>query len=608
MTEEEIVLAALEKAKDSSKKLSSGKEFGFHPLYKESVDAMMSISYHAKRGIFPEPLFKNSSPNVEDKELKYIKDNFKQTTLPVYVDYIATITRPFGDGNWSIEYREVEDEYTQNEKTFQKYVEEELPIYKSLENFIKFVLPNIKTIDANGFLAVRPEHIEYKFLEDGTEVIDDDKLYKPTVYYFDSARVIDFDSDEYYLFLSNSKSKVKVASEYKSEGNIFELYTRTAVYIIRQVGDKSKYLFEWELFFKNKNNEIPVTQLKGIPSKVEDDEIFWASPFSYSTDLLDLALINANWLQASIKKCVYPHVVMFGSKCEFKDDSGNMCQDGMIHFGRPNETTCPQCNGSGLKSRLSPLGTLLLQPTTTITQGEEKTTQPPLQFVSPQVDTLEYIEKKIDSDEQKARNILKLRTKNSRTKTTGDVTATEIYDDSKAMTAFVKPISDQIFNIYEWALRNISIQRYGSDKYSPVLSYPKTFDFKTPEDYLFDISEAIKNNLPPSFIQAILMQYINSFYGDSSKSTEIFRVVVNADRLFGLSQDEINVKMAKGTIDKCEDILHSSILYFINELVLAEKDWYLKPMETKIAELQTKAKETVSSITTSSQSGIYNVQ
>lgn len=136
----------------------------------------------------------------------------------------------------------------------------------------------------------------------------------------------------------------------------------------------------------------------------------------------------------------------------------------------------------------------------------------------------------------------------------------------------------------------------------------KTFDFKTPEDYLFDISEAIKNNLPPSFIQAILMQYINSFYGDSSKSTEIFRVVVNADRLFGLSQDEINVKMAKGTIDKWEDILHSSILYFINELVLAEKDWYLKPMETKIAELQTKAKETVSSITTSSQSGIYNVQ
>ena len=156
MTEEEIVLAALEKAKDSSKKLSSGKEFGFHPLYKESVDAMMSISYHAKRGIFPEPLFKNSSPNVEDKELKYIKDNFKQTTLPVYVDYIATITRPFGDGNWSIEYREVEDEYTQNEKTFQKYVEEELPIsmYKTGLKLVNVFIAPCNTINSKPSTSI----------------------------------------------------------------------------------------------------------------------------------------------------------------------------------------------------------------------------------------------------------------------------------------------------------------------------------------------------------------------------------------------------------------------------------------------------------------------
>ena len=482
MTDEEIVLLALDKAKDASIRKGASKEIGMHSLYKDSVDAMMSIKYHATKGLFPTPLFKNSSPNVEDKELKYIENNFKQTTLTVFVDYLSTITRPFGDGNWAIDYKEEEDLYTKDNKTFKKYVEEELPIYKSLENFIKFILPSTKSIDANGFLSIRPFEIDYKRLEDGTEVVDDGELYRPTIFYFDSASVVDYEHKEYYLFLSQKKSKVKVAGKLEKTGLVFELYTRSGIYLIRQTGDKSKNTFEWELYYQNKTSEIPVVQLMGVPSRVEEESIFWSSPFSYATDLLDLALINANWLQASIKKCVYPHVVMFGSKCEFKDNDGSICQDGIINYGMPTQRTCSQCNGSGLKSRLSPLGTLLLQPTTTVTTGEEKTSQPPLQFVSPQVEVLKYIEENIYSHESKARTILKLRNKNSTVKTTGDVTATEIYDDSKSMTAFVKPISDQIFTIYEWALYFIGLQRYETSFKMPELSYPKTFDFKTPEE------------------------------------------------------------------------------------------------------------------------------
>lgn len=607
MTDEEIVLLALDKAKDASIRKGASKEIGMHSLYKDSVDAMMSIKYHATKGLFPTPLFKNSSPNVEDKELKYIENNFKQTTLTVFVDYLSTITRPFGDGNWAIDYKEEENLYTKDNKTFKKYVEEELPIYKSLENFIKFILPSTKSIDANGFLSIRPFEIDYKRLEDGTEVVDDGELYRPTIFYFDSASVVDYEHKEYYLFLSQKKSKVKVAGKLEKTGLVFELYTRSGIYLIRQTGDKSKNIFEWELYYQNKTSEIPVVQLMGVPSRVEEESIFWSSPFSYATDLLDLALINANWLQASIKKCVYPHVVMFGSKCEFKDNDGSICQDGIINYGMPTQRTCSQCNGSGLKSRLSPLGTLLLQPTTTVTTGEEKTSQPPLQFVSPQVEVLKYIEENIYSHESKARTILKLRNKNSTVKTTGDVTATEIYDDSKSMTAFVKPISDQIFTIYEWALYFIGLQRYETSFKMPELSYPKTFDFKTPEDYLFDISEAIKNNLPPSFIQTILIQYINSFYGDSAKTVELFKTVIAADRLFGLSQNEINMKMAKGTIDKWEDILHSSVMIFVNDFVMNDEKWILKSTKDKVEDLKNKAKEVEQSITESSNSSIYNV-
>ncbi len=183
-----------------------------------------------------------------------------------------------------------------------------------------------------------------------------------------------------------------------------------------------------------------------------------------------------------------------------------------------------------------------------------------------------------------------LRDKTTSVNTTkNNTTATEIYDDSKAMYSFIKPISDQIFTLYEFCLKNIGIQRYGADFVAPELSYPKNFDFKTPEDYLKDISSALQNNLPPSFIQTILMQYINSFYGDNSKTTNIFRLVMSADRLFGISQDEINMQLAKGTIAKWEQVLHTSILSFINDSIQEDSEFLNKDVASQIETLRVAA-------------------
>ena len=63
--------------------------------------------------------------------------------------------------------------------------------------------------------------------------------------------------------------------------------------------------------------------------------------------------------------------------------------DGKI-FADGHEKTCPSCNGTGLKSRLSPLGTMLISPSTKFDAGEVGATQDPLRFVSPDVTTLEF--------------------------------------------------------------------------------------------------------------------------------------------------------------------------------------------------------------------------
>lgn len=595
MTEQEIINNAYNLAIKLNKEYALKKKHikGVHDLYDDSVEMANAISNHAEKGKFPDELFKHRSPNQTEKEAEYIKNNFKQHTLPVFIDYISTITRPFGDGNWSIKYTEEPDTIKQTGNTFKSYVESGLPIYGSLENFIKFILPKIKSVDANGFIGIRPRYIDYIEYATGELAVDDTTLFSPTIFFYKSKQVIDI-QDEYVLFLSDEKSKVIYMNKEVEEGTIFELYTKEAVYFIKQKGQKVDNLFDVQMFYSHDLGHIPCIQLMGIP-KIEDDKILWQSPFIYATDLLDLVLVNSNWLQASINKCVFPNVIMFGSPCDFRDADGNACADGTLLIDGVTKK-CPSCHGTGLKSRLSPLGTMLISPSTKFDAGETNATQDPLRFVSPDVTTLEFLKTKIAEDTDKSRKILHLQTSNSEVKGSENMTATGMAIDAKAMYSFVKPISDQIFTIYEFCLKTIGLERYGDKFVAPELSYPKTFDFKSAEDYLVDISEAIKNNLPPSFIQTILLQYINAFYGDGADTAKIFKLISEADRLFGFSQDEINMKLAKGTVAKWEDVLHGSILMFVNEAIQEDKEFLNKPFLDQKEVLFNKAKEVQASI------------
>lgn len=609
MTTDEILSLAEKTIISVNKNAYTGKVkkvVGVHELYKPSVEMATHISYHAQKGEFPELLFASRSPNQTESEAKYIKANYKQYTLPEFIDYINTITRPFGDGNWAIDYKEDSEIYKTSDNTFQKYVENELPIYGSLEEFIKSILPTIKTIDANGFIAVRPKEIDYIENGDGSIVVDESELYKPTVFFYKSENVIDYKINEYYLFLSNEKSYISNGDKKVKEGNIYELYTKEGVWFFKQVGKKADNKFERVLFYEF-NENCPVEQLKGVPN-LTGDEILWQSPFLFGVDLLDLVAVNSNWLQFSINKCVFPMTVMYGSPCEFKDEHGGSCYNGVINGfinDLPYQKSCPNCNGSGLKGRLSPLGTLLIKPTTTTTEGETNSSQPPLTYVSPDTTTLEFIEKKIDKDTLKARQILKLRNRNSIV-TGKDITATEVFDDAKSMTAFIKPIADQIFYLYEFCLKNIGEQRYGDSFDMPTLTYPKSYDFKNSEDYLFDLTNAIKNGIDISFIKMLMLQYVNSYYGDSEKSSKIFKLIIRANRLFGISQDEIKIKIANGTAAKWESILNDSIYNFISDEISKNDGFLDLDISEQVEKLKAKAKEINTSISSGVTTDIYN--
>lgn len=570
----------------------------FYKGYNRMVKDYESIRVHSVKGVFPEDLIGKRSPNMTPEEHEYVKDNYKQLTLPIFIDYINSIKRAFNDNNWSILYAPenvIDDKPEDHTKAnFRQYVEKFVPVFGSVENWMKNVLPTIKTTDANGIVVVRPYEIPYKLVEDEetgefTVAIDDSVPVEPTMYYYNCRQVVQFKEDEWYLILTNRKSYVVEGSKEEKTGLVFELYDNENIWEIRQVGKKTDWKFEATLYYNHALGYVPVTRLLGVPV-VEEDNVVFQSPFLYAVDNLDLVMLNSSNLQLAINNCVYPVRVMIGNECDFVDDMNNACIDGVIHDLTTNrKRTCPKCNGSGLKSRLSPNGTLLIRPKGMGTEGDANITDP-LKFVSPEVHTLDFLEANIAKHEARAKSILHL----TDTNTMGDPSiidpsATGRMIDEQNLFSFIRPISNEMFYIFEFVLKTIGKMRNESVE-APEVQYPQRFDLLTEDDYLQSISGAIERGLPPFVIYTAIYRYLNSVFYTEGKGSSVFNLIMEADRLLTMTDEDIQLRLSNGTVSKWEDVLHSSAVQLIKELERTDERFWEKELNEQVAALQELAK------------------
>jgi len=567
------------------------KQHEYYPGYLMAVRAMQDIRVHAVRGVYPHKIVENRAPNMTDLERKYIESNYKQITLPVYVDYLNTIKRAFADNNWSIEYTND----TGEENSFRWYCEKGLPQTKvkmSLEAYIKSVVPSIKTIDAMGVVAVKPERMKTEMV--GDEEVVSSEMLDPIPQYYDCAQIRSYVENEYYLILTNEHSEVMVGNRPERTGFVYELYDKSAIYRIVQIGAKKDNQFRIELYYQHDTGKIPVKRLEGVPDYVDGD-INWLSPFSYAVPLLDDAIIDANMLRGVKATCMFPYRVMVGNICEHKMELGGeiKCCDGRGWFSdyeHNTEIKCPSCMGSGLKDRVSPYGVMLTRPDTPGEQSEMKASQPAMYYVSPQTDVPEFISQQVDKNITGAKKILHIRESNSEVKGSEEmITATTSAIDEKALYSFIKPISDQIFEMYEFILEWIGIIRYG-DVQPFILTSPITFDFKTEYDYLAEISLAIKNGLPPFVVHTIIFKYLKTLFYNQLESAAAFNVVVRADRLLTMSHEEVSLKLSQGLIAPYEVILHDSAVSFVMELLAENSNYFNQDVEVQLDQLIEKAR------------------
>jgi hypothetical protein len=558
-----------------------------------------SILPHSRSDVYPEHLLSVRAPNQTDAQAQYIKANYKATTLSVFEDFRATISRAFADQNWSIRYNgEIDPRF--GEETFQQYVNNEIEKFGSLEMFVKNMLPTLKLVDANGIIAIEPEDIEYFDEENGEEQMISNELLRPMPKYYNCKNIVGQKFGEYYLVICDDNSYVKVGSKMEESGIVLELYDSNAIYRIEQVGKKSDMTFgEPVLYFQHNLGYVPCIKLMGAPQLI-NDEIAFQSPFITAVPLLDQVVLDESYLQMSKATSAFPFMVALGEICEFIDREGNKCNDGQI-FDPVNGgyRTCGSCSGSGVKSRFSPTGMLLIKPRTSLSEGDTGLSGEYLKFVSPPMDTLTFLRSEIEQQMAKSRRILHLPSSDE-SGTIGEAsTATGSLNKMRSLYAFIKPISDQLFTIYEFCLVTIGNMRYGELFGGVNLVYPTSFDISTPSDYLSVISEGMKAGVPPSITFSNVYNYIRAIHYTDDETSAIYDLIINADELLLMSNADVLARLASGTVEKWQDVLHNSAPQLIMELIrdyipTEEFPTFLSlPMSEKITQLRAKAAEKI---------------
>jgi len=554
----------------------------YYEGYRKAVMQAERISTHSEVDKYPEKLFEQRAPNQNEEESEYVRQNYKNTTHPVFMDYLSITSRGLQDNNWSIQYPSGSaeaDDYNQ-------YINSGIDVFGSIENYVKRIVPSIRANDPNGvmtFYIKEPTLIEV----DGEMVVADNERLEPQPKYFKCGQVVHWEWNKSAMFESHEKTVVEYNGKPHKVGRVFYFYDDTNIWKIEQVGKFIDHRFDFTLIFNHNLGMFPCKKLAGVPSMLSDNSIYYTSRFYYAVDLLDWSLLYDNYLNVSIANVCFPFRWMVGDECDFQDERG-ACVDGKIaHEG--GFADCPSCSGTGMKIRTSPMKTYLLKSEKGQDKGDTSFPQP-IGFISPETHTLEFTKKTSQEYKNDARQMLHVYTTNDKA-TGSDDTATGKLIDLKAMYAFVQPDSDQTFDIFQFLLDVTGKVREGENFKGAKLNYPTSFDFRTDSDILDDIRVARESGAPTHIINSLMYQYIAHRFYTESDTARVSELIMAADRLLTLSNEEIIQRKAQGAVDNWEIVLHDSAFTLINELIDEDGGFLDLELQAQVDALEERAKQ-----------------
>lgn len=544
----------------------------FYPTYRECVDMAERLRIHSDYDAFPEKLFREKAPNELPHEFNYRKAIYRPITVPYFHKAINIASRVWNRQNYEVVF----DDAAQG-----AYFKEQYPRFGSLENYFQQIVTFETLTDPNAVMAIMPINLQY--YENGD--FNDSVEVTPVAYCFKSKRIWAWKDEEYAVIKADHKSMVQVGNNGKEEeeGLVFYIFDRNEIQIAKQIGKKSDYEFEIELYYRHELGFLPCKRLGGI-SVQESGDYYFQSFYTPAIPALDQAVSDFSTLQMSKFSHAFLQKWEYVDDCDTCNGSGEIEQ--AIGFEEKVAVACSSCGGSGTRRMFGPMSVYQVQaPNRFTAEAETKINIPPAGFIDVKHEILDFLNKQVITNIQMAFELLSIDVMNNE-KISGRETATGKAIDREELYSFLLRFANTVFDDFEFAIDAIGSMRYRDSWKMPSVRYPQNFEMRTDAE----LTEEIKKG--PNFSRAMLaQQYLETRFPIQEMKNAIMKVSVQADPYFNLDPKDVLALVASGVAEKWKAVMHFEIEAIVKALAEENENFLSLPLMEQKALIEQRAKE-----------------
>ncbi len=579
----DIIDSITETIKKRASKYSKDNNREFYPMYNQFVHKYERAKIQANAE-FPESLFQAIAPLQSPEELKYIREIYESETQDVFNEFSNTVKKAVTNG--VIEFPATQDKEESNK--LKDYLDNQIKDFDNFQDWLSAMVDH-KIIDANGIVCVWPERLEVD--EEGN--IIGEIFPQPIIY---ASPSIVWKKEDEFIVLTSRKSTVNSYGKDVPEGMVFRYIGKESYMQAEQIGKKVDETYEVTFEFKHEIKGVngqpftPAIYFKG-EAVIKEDSVYYKSTYDAAVSHLNLATLHASSELIILRKVGYPTRVLKQSVCKHQEN-GATCDNGTLRVSDGEKIDiiqCPNCKGSGYNQPGIMRDMIIEDDQKFDEQKSNLNANNSLAYISPSIEIPKFLVELVEKKVARAKEVLHLR---SEPRGSGDITATEKDRDKENTEAFIRPISDQIWSIAELVIECIgrltAPDQY--DKIKPQIIRPTTFDLASSEDYVKAISEARESNLPEVIIQDMVYRYMSKVHKNSSLSMQIYELIEASDRLVAVNSADIAIGLSRGTIEKWESILHSSVFYIIDKLIREDNNFLTLDVSGQVEQIQSAAK------------------
>ena len=343
---------------------------------------------------------------------------------------------------------------------------------------------------------------------------------------------------------------------YNEDGKVKPYYfaiTAMQTYIIVPKEDDKKIVYEQIPYYANNLKTLPIIPIGGkmIVEQIGSSLMsYYVSDYHGAAAWGDLAIGQGSDLRVCEIRFVYPRHWRIKVKC---DNTSCSLEDG-IYKDLEHGNTCKRCNGTGYIQDTTPMGTLMIDKGGTLLGDDGKFTQPE-GFIAPPAEILQHSADRESFYFDKMMQSLCVSQQNM----TNQSAESKSYDVQHKVDVVSRIVFD-LTNMYASALNIIDMYRGGEGDITITL--PETLDVRNSNDILTQLTEAKEKGAPYPAQVELTKKYMLKNFGSDLVNKAIIDFLANNDKLFALSQNELqNAKAILGSDITAKDIIFHNLGY-----------------------------------------------